>query len=117
LQHIDGASLAGDFARLVSDVPPEADGVVPLTLETSSHPGVFSSTWRMALPGEAFGPSISIEVVVIPHDAAELRAQIQPLLDRAATLSASRFEREWPGTANKIRKMIRAWVTDHQEER
>ncbi len=115
LQHKAGFSLSGDFARLFDDVAPGAIGLISLTIKAPSYPGVFSSTWQMVLPGEAFGPEIPVQVVVIPREAPSLRQQIQPLLDRMASLSNQRFANAWPQTEGQIRKMLAAWKKDHQE--
>ncbi len=116
LQKSSGLSLAGDFARLFVDTSPEAIGIVPLMIRAATHPGVFSSSWRMALPGETFGPAVPLHVVVVPQDAGELQQKIRPLLNRLASFGDGRFEREWPAAAHKIQRMIVAWVKEHQGE-
>ena len=113
LQKTAGGALAEGFARLLIDVPPEAIGAVPVTIQAPSQSGVFSSTWRLALPGDTFGPAIPLPVVVIPRGANELRQPIQAWLDRMARLSDKQFAQAWPATAVAIREIIAAWQHDH----
>ncbi len=116
LRRLSGTSLSGDFARLPGDVPPDQVGAVPLPVWAGHHPGVYSSVWRMALPSEEFGPNVPIQVVVIPCTADDLQSDVQTELDRLAAINDRRFEKEWPQTAEKLRRMIMAWVRAHPGE-
>lgn len=116
LHRLSGASLSGDFARLLDDVPPDQVGAVSLPVRAGHYPGVYSSVWRMALPSEEFGPNVPIQVVVIPCTADDLQRDIQTELNRLAALNDRRFEREWPQTAEKLRRMIVVWVKAHPGE-
>ncbi len=116
LQQTAGLPLSENLARLLVDVAPDAIGAVPVAVQAPAQSGVFSSVWRLALPGETFGPAVPLHVVAIPPAADELRQPIQALLDRMAGLSDKRFEQVWPATALTIRKMIAAWKQDHKAD-
>lgn len=113
LGRISGSIGAASFARLMSDVPPTAESTVSVPIEIAGPPGVYTSTWRMLQPFEEFGPTVPINAVVLPPDAAALRKQIQPLLTQLTRLSDKSFEREWPKTAKRIQQMIDKWMKAH----
>ena len=115
LQKTSGAALTPDFVPLPADVAPESDSLISLPIKTSSHPGVFSSTWQLAMPFESLGPAVPVNVIVLPHEADDLRQQIKPLLDRVARLSDKNFEREWPQTMRNIQRLIAQWVQEHPD--
>jgi hypothetical protein len=113
LGRISGSIGATSFVRLLSDVPPKADATVSVPIGIAGPPGVYTSTWQMLQPFEKFGPTVPINAVVMPPDAATLRKQIQPLLTQLTRLSDKSYEREWPRTAKRIQQMIDQWMKEH----
>lgn len=113
LRRVAGIAGTAGFAPLTAAVPPGSEVTVTLPIESAGPPGVYTSTWRMAQPFEEFGPAVPLDVVVLPPEAATLRKQIQPLLDRLARLSDKSFEREWPRTTKRIQQMMDEWMKAH----
>ena len=113
LGQISGTLGTASFVRLVSDVPPTAAITMPVPIEMSGPPGVYTSTWQLLYPFEQFGSLVPLNVVVVPTEAAALRKQIQPLLTQLTRLSDQNFERQWPKTAQRIQQMIEKWVKEH----
>ncbi|HSD85165.1 MAG TPA: phosphodiester glycosidase family protein [Anaerolineae bacterium] len=116
LHLLEEALWASDFLRLPQDVAP--NGLVTFTLSINSAlgPGVYTSTWQLATPFEAFGPKIPINVVVVPPEAADLQKQIQPLLNRLTRFSDKTFESQWPKTAKQVQQLIEKWLKAHPPE-
>jgi hypothetical protein len=113
LGRISGTIGTASFVRLMSDVPPKADGTLPVPIEIAGSPGVYTSTWRMLQPFEEFGPTVPVYAVVLPPDSEALRKQIQPLLTQLMRVSDRTFEREWPKTAKRIQTLIEKWIKEH----
>jgi hypothetical protein len=113
LGRISGDVGTVSFARLMSDVPPAAETTLAVPIEITGPSGVYTSTWRMLQPFEEFGPTVPINAVVLPPDAATLRRQIQPLLTQLTRLSDKNFERDWPRTAKRIQTLIDKWMKEH----
>jgi hypothetical protein len=113
LGRISGNVGTASFARLMSEVPPAAETTLSVPIEIAGPSGVYTSTWRMLQPFEEFGPTVPINAVVLPPDAATLRRQIQPLLTQLTRLSDKNFERDWPRTAKRIQTLIDKWMKEH----
>jgi hypothetical protein len=112
LGRIAGHISPTSFVRLTSDVPTTAETTFSVPIEITGPPGIYTSTWQLRQPFEAFGPTVPIHAVVLPPDAAALRRQIQPLLTSLTRLSDKNFEREWPRTAQRIQTLIDKWVKE-----
>jgi hypothetical protein len=67
----------------------------------------------LATPFESFGPTVPVNLVVVPREAGDLQKQIQPLLKRLMRLSDRTFEVEWPKTAKRVQSLIEEWVKEH----
>ena len=87
LRSLESAAWTGDFVRLPQDVAPNDTVTFTLPINSSLSPGVYTSTWQLATPFESFGPTVPVNVVVVPRGAGDLRKQIQPLLNRLTRLS------------------------------
>jgi hypothetical protein len=113
LRLLKGTAWASDFLRLPLDVA--TNGAVTFTLPISSSlaPGVYTSRWQLATPFESFGPTVPVNLVVLPREASDLQKQIQPLLNRLTRLSDQRYEVDWPQTAQKVRQMINEWRNEN----
>jgi hypothetical protein len=105
---------AGDFLRLPQDVAPDDTATFTLPINSELMPGVYTSTWQLATPLESFGPTIPVNVVVVPRDADDVRQQIQPLLSRLTRLSDKSYAIEWPKTAQRVQQMIEEWIKEKQ---
>jgi hypothetical protein len=101
---------ASDFLRLPQDVAPNGTAVFTLPINSALTAGVYTSTWQLATPFESFGPTVPVNIVVLPREAGDLHKQVQPLLKRLTRLSDKSYEVEWPKTAQQIQQMIEAWV-------
>jgi len=112
LRLLETAMWASDFLRIPQDVAPDDTVTFTLPINSSLTPGVYTSTWQLATPFEAFGPMVPVNVVVIPREAAGLQKQIQPLLNRLTRLSDKTFESEWPKTAKRVQQLIEKWVKE-----
>jgi hypothetical protein len=110
LRLLEDATWAGDFLRLAQDVAPNGTVTFTLPINAALPPGIYESKWQLATPFESFGPTVPVNVVVIPREASDLQRQIQPLLTRLARLSDKTFESEWPKTAQRVQQMIESWV-------
>jgi hypothetical protein len=101
---------ASDFLRLPQDVAPKGTVTFNLPINSTLTPGVYTSTWQLATPFESFGPTVPVNLVVLPREAGDLQKQIQPLLNRLTRLSDKSYEVEWPRTAQKVQQMVEKWV-------
>ncbi|HTP10781.1 MAG TPA: phosphodiester glycosidase family protein [Anaerolineae bacterium] len=110
LHLLAGAAWANNFLPLPQDVAPNSMITFTLPISSSLKPGVYTSTWQLATPFESFGPTVPVNLVVVPRKAADLQKQIQPLLNRLTRLSDKSYAVEWPKTARKIQQLIEAWV-------
>ena len=113
LRLLEDAAWASDFLRLPQDVATNSAVTFTLPISSSLAPGVYTSTWQLATPFESFGPIVPVNLVVVPREASDLQAQIQPLLNRLTRLSDKRYEVEWPKTAQKIQQVIDQIVDEH----
>jgi hypothetical protein len=112
LRLLEDEAWAGDFLRLPKDVAPNGAVTFTLPINPSLKPGVYTSTWQLATPFESFGPTVPVNLVVLPHGASDLQKQIQPLLNRLTRLSDKGYEVEWPKTAQRVQQMIEEWVKE-----
>ncbi|HSD83974.1 MAG TPA: phosphodiester glycosidase family protein [Anaerolineae bacterium] len=110
LRLLEDEAWAGDFLHLSQDVAPNDTVTFTLPINSSLKPGVYTSTWQLTTPFESFGPTVPVDVVVIPQEAADLQKQIQPLLTRLMRLSDKSYAVEWPKTAQKVQQLIEKWV-------
>jgi hypothetical protein len=110
LRLLEDATWAGDFLRLPQDVAPNGTVTFTLPINSALKPGVYTSTWQLATPFEPFGPTVPVNLVVLPREAGDLQKQIQPLLNRLTRLSDKSYEVEWPKTAQRVQQMIEKWV-------
>ncbi len=101
------------IARVSSAVPVDAETTFSIPIELAGPPGIYTSTWQLRQPFEAFGPLIPVYAVVLPPNAEKLRQQIQLLLTPLARLGDKNFEREWPRTAKRIQQLIDRWLKEH----
>ncbi len=115
LHLLENATWAGDFLRLPQDVAPNDTVTFTLPINSSLAPGVYTSTWQLATPFEAFGPTVPVNAVVVPREASDLQKQIQPLLNRLTRLSDKTFESEWPTTTKRVQQLIEKWVKEHPQ--
>ena len=99
--------------RLPHDVAPNDAVTFTVPIDSSLSPGVYTSTWQLATPFESFGPTVPVNVVVVPRGASDLRKQIQPLLNRLTRLSDKSYEVERPKTAKRVQSLIEEWVKKH----
>jgi hypothetical protein len=106
LRLLEDEAWAGDFLRLPQNVAPNDAVTFTLPINPSLKPGVYTSTWQLAMPFESFGPLVPVNLVVLPREANDLQKQIQPLLNRLTRLSDKSYAVEWPKTAQKIQQMI-----------
>jgi hypothetical protein len=106
----EDAAWTSDFVRLPQAVAPNDTVTFTLPINSALTPGVYTSTWQLATPLESFGPTVPVNVVVIPREANDLQKQIQPLLNRLARLSDKSYAVEWPKMAQKVQQMIEKWV-------
>ena len=114
LRLIEGGPLADRFVPVTADVPPDQDAAFSIPIDSARPPGVYAAQWQLgavtATFGAAtFGPTTTLRLVVIPAGAEDLRAQIQPVLARAARWSAATLEREWPRIVPQIQQLIADW--------
>jgi hypothetical protein len=109
LRLLADATWASDFVRLPQDVAPDDTATFTLPINAALTSGVYTSTWQLATPLESFGPTIPVNIVVVPREASDLQKQIQPLLNRLTRLSDKSYEVEWPKTALRVQQMIEAW--------
>jgi hypothetical protein len=112
LRLLEDEAWAGDFLRLLQDVAPKGTATFTLPINSALTPGVYTSTWQLATPFESFGPTVPLNLVVLPREAGDLQKQIQPLLSRLMRLSGTRYEVEWSKTAQQVQQMIEAWVKE-----
>ncbi len=114
LQFIDGAALFEQVSLMAPRVtaPDEVSRLV-LSINGSSQPGVYGSTWQMIAGAESFGAPIPIRLIVIPHYADDLQSKIQALL--APLERSSRLEQNWPKIALHIREMIKTWLIENPD--
>jgi hypothetical protein len=110
LRLLEDEAWASDFLRLPQDVAPNATVTFTLPINSALKAGVYTSTWQLATPFESFGPTVPVNLVVLPRAAGDLQKQIQPLLNRLTSLSDTSFASEWPKTAQKVQQMIEKWV-------
>jgi Phosphodiester glycosidase len=110
LRLLEEATWASDFLRLPQDVAPNDTVTFTLPINSALKSGVYTSTWQLATPFESFGPTIPVNVVVVPREAGDLQKQVEPLLNRLTRLSDRSYEVEWPKTAQKVQQMIEEWV-------
>jgi hypothetical protein len=113
LRLLEDEPWANDFLRLPQDVAPNATVIFTLPINSSLKPGVYTSTWQLATPLTSFGPTVPVNVVVLPREASDLQKQIQPLLARLTRLSDKSFESEWSKTVQRVQQMIEKWVREH----
>jgi hypothetical protein len=113
LRLLEDAAWASDFLHLPQDVMPNGTVTFTLPLNSALRSGVYTSTWQLATPLEAFGPMVPVNVVVVPRQASELQKQVQPLLNRLARLSDKTFESQWPKTAKQVQQLIEKWLKEH----
>jgi exopolysaccharide biosynthesis protein len=102
------------FVPLPQDIAPNDTAIFTLPITSSLSPGVYTSTWQLATPFESFGPTLPVNVVVVPREASDLQKQIQPLLNRLTRLNDKSFAIEWPKTAQRVQQMIEKWVKEKQ---
>jgi hypothetical protein len=110
LRLLEDATWVGDFLRLPQDVAPNGTVTFTLPINSALKPGVYTSTWQLAMPFESFGPTVPVNLVVLPREAGDLQKQIQPLLNRLTRLSDKSYEVEWPKIAQRVQQMIEKWV-------
>ncbi len=113
LRLLGKAMWSSGFVRLPQDVAANEAITFTLPITTSLPPGVYTSTWQLATPFEAFGPMAPVNLIVIPREAADLQDQIRPLLDRLTRLGDKTYEVEWPQTAQSVEQLIEKWIKDH----
>ncbi len=113
LRPLEHTAWTDNFLRLPQNVAPHSMVTLTLPITSSLSPGVYTSTWQLATPFEAFGPAVPLNAVVVPREADDLQKQIQPLLKRLTRLSDKNYESEWPKTAQKVQQMIEKWVEAH----
>jgi hypothetical protein len=109
LRLIGGDLLTDRFMPVPADVPPDEEVVFSLPIDSAQPPGVYESTWQLGTAAENFAPAVALRVVVIPPDVIELRAQVEPLLARAARWNDATFQREWPKLAEQIQQFLDGW--------
>lgn len=114
LRLFEDEAWAGDFLRLPQDVAPNGTAAFTLPINSALTPGVYTSTWQLAMPFEAFGPLAPVSLVVLPREAGDLQKQVQPLLNRLTRLSDKSYAVEWPKTAQQVQQLIEAWVKKKQ---
>jgi hypothetical protein len=114
LRLLEDEAWASDFLRLPQDVAPNGTATFTLPINSALKPGVYTSTWQLATPLEAFGPPVPVNLIVLPREANDLQKQIQPLLNRLTRLSDKSYAVEWPKTAQRVQQMIEAWVKKKQ---
>ena len=113
LRLLDGAAWTSNFLPLPQDVAPNDTATFTLPIDSSLHPGVYTSTWQLATPFESFGPTVSANLVVLPREAGALQRQIQPLLNRLTRLSDKTFAVEWPKTTQRVKSLIDKWIKEN----
>ena len=113
LRLLEDAAGTSDFVPLPQDVAPNGTVTFTLPITSSLAPGVYESKWQLATPFESIGPTIPVNVVVLPREAGDLQEEIQPLLDRLTRLSDRSFETEWPKTAKRVQQMIARWIKEN----
>jgi hypothetical protein len=113
LRLLEDEAWAGDFLRLPHDVAPNGTVTFTLPINSALGPGVYGSKWQLTMPFESFGPTVPVNVVVLPREAGDLQKQIQPLLNRLTRLSDKSFETEWPKTTQRVQQMIEEWAKEH----
>jgi hypothetical protein len=112
LRLLENEAWSSDFLRLPQDVAPNGAVTFTLPINSSLKPGVYTSTWQLATPLESFGPTVPVNLVVLPREASDLQEQIQPLLNRLTRLSDKSYAVEWPKTSQKVQQMIDKWVKE-----
>lgn len=116
LRVIDGASLITHEAIGVpSAVAPGEVVTFTLPAHATNWPGVYESQWRMTARGEDFDPVLPLRLIVLPEGAEPLRAVVEAELRAVERLSDTRFARQWPLVARRIRQLIDAWQAEQAE--
>ena len=113
LRWIDGEPLANTFAPVTADVLPDQEAAFSLPIASARPAGVYESTWQLGAATENFGPTTTLRVAVIPADAADLRAQLEPIVARTSRWSDATLAREWPRIAAQIQRLIADWLVQH----
>ena len=113
LRPLEPTAWTDNFLRLPQNVAPNSMVTLTLPITSSLSPGVYTSTWQLATPFESFGPTVPVNLVVLPLEANDLQKQIRPLLNRLTRLSGKSYEVEWPKTAQRVQHMIEKWVKEH----
>jgi cytochrome c-type biogenesis protein CcmE len=66
---------------LAADVPPGQSTTWQLRVRAPDNPGAYRSEWQLKQAGQAFGPTLTAYLIVLPEGASELEEKIRAKID------------------------------------
>lgn len=66
---------------LAADVPPGQSTTWELRVRAPDNPGAFRSEWQLKRDGQAFGPTLTAYLIVLPEGASELEQKIRAKIE------------------------------------
>jgi len=106
LSNVDRPLDAETTRALAADTPPGQTAKWEFQVRAPNSPGVYKSEWQLKQAGEAFGPTLSAYLIVLPEGASELEQKIRDKIEEWR----QQAEREIDDLIDELRAMIVAEV-------
>ena len=81
LSNVERPLNAETVQPLPMDTPPGQSATWELGVRAPDRPGVFRSGWQLKQAGQAFGPTLTAYLIVLPEGASELEEKIRAKID------------------------------------
>ena len=81
LSNVEQPLNAETVQPLPMDTPPGQSATWELRVRAPDRPGVFRSGWQLKQGGQAFGPTLTAYLIVLPEGASELEEKIREKVD------------------------------------
>ena len=106
LSNVDRPLEAETTRPLAADIPPGQTAKWEFQVRAPDSPGVYKSEWQLKQAGDAFGPTLSAYLIVLPEGASELEQKIRDKIEEWR----QQAEREIDDLIDELRAMIVAEV-------
>jgi hypothetical protein len=112
LSNVDRPLDAEATRPLAADTPPGQTAKWEFQVRAPDSPGVYKSEWQLGHADEAFGPTLSAYLIVLPEGASELEQKIRDRIEEWR----QQAEREIDDLIDELRAMIVAEVKNFFEK-
>jgi len=106
LSNVEQPLNAETVQPLPVDTPPGQSATWELRVRAPDRPGALKSDWQLKQAGQAFGPTLTAYLIVLPEGASELEEKIREKIDEYR----QQAEREIDDLIDEIKALILAEV-------